>query len=166
MGGERRLWECGEPDRVFHHFHGLSQGGKGEVTFSLRPRRGRSWLPLSPLPARRRFPAAAVFLFATFSFGGGFMRRPKRGPKPENSRTVNQWGMRGRVPIDPLKPEYVWDNYYGVPQSIYYLEDNTREMTEEERADFLADRKAFCQRYVKLIAAEIERLEEEAREKG
>ena len=39
-------------------------------------------------------------------------------------------------------------------------------MTEEERADFLADRKAFCQRYVKLIAAEIERLEEEAREKG
>ena len=41
-----------------------------------------------------------------------------------------------------------------------------REMTEEERADFLADRKAFCQRYVKLIAAEIERLEEEAREKG
>ena len=94
------------------------------------------------------------------------MRRPKRGPKPENSRTVNQWGMRGRVPIDPLKPEYVWDNYYGVPQSIYYLEDNTREMTEEERADFFADRKAFCQRYVKLIAAEIERLEEEAREKG
>ena len=69
------------------------------------------------------------------------------------------------MPIDPLKPEYVWDNYYGVPQSIYYLEDNTREMTEEERADFLADRKAFCQRYVKLIAAEIERLEEEAREK-
>ena len=48
-----------------------SKGEKGEVTFSLRPRRGRSWLPLSPLPARRRFPAAAVFLFATFSFGGG-----------------------------------------------------------------------------------------------
>ena len=71
MGDERRLWECGKPDRVFHHFHGRSQGGKGEVTFSLRPRRGRSWLPLSPLPARRRFPAAAVFLFATFSFGGG-----------------------------------------------------------------------------------------------
>ena len=45
MGGERRLWECGKPDRVFHHFHGRSQGGKGEVTFSLRPRRGRSLAP-------------------------------------------------------------------------------------------------------------------------
>jgi len=48
MGGERRLWECGEPDRVFHHFHGRSEGGKGEVTFSLRPRRGRSLAPPFP----------------------------------------------------------------------------------------------------------------------
>ena len=94
------------------------------------------------------------------------MGRQKKEPKPENSKTVSQWGRLGRIPIDPLKTRYIWDNYYGVPQSIYYLEDNTREMTEEERADFLADRKAFCQRYVKLIAAEIERLEEEAREKG
>ena len=89
------------------------------------------------------------------------MRRPKRGPKPENSRTVNQWGMRGRVPIDPLKTQYVWDNYYGVPQSIYYLEDNTREMTEEEKADFLADRKAFCQQYMKLVTDELERRKKE-----
>ena len=86
------------------------------------------------------------------------MRRPKRGPKPENSRTVNQWGMRGRVPIDPLKPEYVWDNYYGVPQSIYYLEDNTREMTEEEKADFLADQKGYGQRYLQMIIQEKKRL--------
>lgn len=89
------------------------------------------------------------------------MRRPKRGPKPENSRTVNQWGMRGRVPIDPLKTQYVWDNYYGVPQSVYYLEDNTREMTEEERAAFLADRKDFCQQYVKLVTVELERRKKE-----
>ena len=27
MGDERRLWECGKPDRVFHHFHGRSEGG-------------------------------------------------------------------------------------------------------------------------------------------
>ena len=47
------------------------------------------------------------------------------------------------MPIDPLKPEYVWDNYYGVPQSIYYLEDNTREMTEEERADFFGGSESF-----------------------
>ena len=117
--------------------------GNVSLRFNAAPSRGNQFPPDTPLrsprgvvlsvrrrdlqvsfprPARRRFPAAAVFLFATFSFGGGFMRRPKRGPKPENSRTVNQWGMRGRVPIDPLKPEYVWDNYYGVPQSIYYLE--------------------------------------------
>ena len=48
MGDERRLWECGKPDRVFHHFHGRSEGGKGEVTFSLRPRRGRSLAPPFP----------------------------------------------------------------------------------------------------------------------
>ena len=92
------------------------------------------------------------------------MRRPKKGPKPENSRTVNQWGLRGRIPIDPLKPQYVWDNYYGVPLSIYYLEDNTREMSENERLDFQADRKAFCQRYVQLIKDEIDRRRREAEE--
>ena len=93
------------------------------------------------------------------------MRRPRKGPKPENSRTVNQWGLRGRIPIDPLKPQYIWDNYYGVPQSVYYLEDNTREMTEMEKADFLADRKTFCQRYLMIISDELERLREEARKK-
>lgn len=92
------------------------------------------------------------------------MRRPKKGPKPENSRTVNQWGLRGRIPVNPLRPSYIWDDYYGVPQSIYYLEDNTREMTEEEKVEFLADRKAFSQRYVKLVADELERLKKEARE--
>ena len=70
MGGERRLWECGEPDRVFHHFHGRSEGGKGEVTFSLRPRRGRSLAPPFPPSRPQAIPAAADFLFATFSFGG------------------------------------------------------------------------------------------------
>ena len=79
------------------------------------------------------------------------MKQPrKRGIKPENSKTVNQWGLRGRIPVDPLKPQYIWDNYYDVPQTIYYLEENTREMTEEEKADFRADRKVFSQRYVKL----------------
>ena len=66
MGGERRLWECGEPDRVFHHFHGRSEGGKGEVTFSLRPRRGRSFAPPSPLPARRRSPPQRIFFLLLF----------------------------------------------------------------------------------------------------
>ncbi len=85
----------------------------------------------------------------------------KRGIKPENSRTVNQWGLRGRIPVDPLRPQYIWDDFYGVPKTIYYIEDNTREMTEEEKAEFEADRKAFSQRYVKLIADELERLRKE-----
>ena len=59
---------------------------------------------------------------------------------------------------------YIWDNYYDVPQTIYYSEENTREMTEEEKADFMADRKVFSQRYVKLIADERERLRKKARE--
>ena len=71
MGGERRLWECGKPDRVFHHFHGRSEGGKGEVTFSLRPRRGRSLAPPSPLPARRRSPSQRIF-FLLAECGGGW----------------------------------------------------------------------------------------------
>lgn len=94
------------------------------------------------------------------------MKQPrKRGIKPENSKTVNQWGLRGRIPVDPLEPQYIWDNYYDVPQTIYYLEENTREMTEEEKADFRADRKVFSQRYVKLIADERERLRKKARER-
>ena len=55
------------------------------------------------------------------------MKQPrKRGIKPENSKTVNQWGLRGRIPVDPLKPQYIWDNYYDVPQTIYYSEENKR----------------------------------------
>ena len=42
-----------------------SEGEKGEVTFSLRPRRGRSLAP--PFPP---FRPQAFFLFASFSFGG------------------------------------------------------------------------------------------------
>ena len=90
------------------------------------------------------------------------MEQPrKRGVKPENSRTVSQWGMRGRIPVDPLKPQYIWDNYCGVPQTVYYHENNTREMTEEEKAEFNVDRKAFRQRYVKLVTDEQERLRKE-----
>ena len=92
------------------------------------------------------------------------MRRSRKGPKPEDSLTVNQWGLRGRIPVNPLRSSYIWDNYYGVPLSIYYLEDNTREMTDEEKVVFWADRKAFSQRYVKLIEDELERLKKEARE--
>lgn len=89
----------------------------------------------------------------------------RHGIKPDDSKTVNQWGLRGRIPVDPLRPQYIWDDYYDVPQTIYYLEENTREMTEEEKADFEADRKAFRQRYLNLIVAERERLSKEMGEK-
>ena len=70
MGVSDGVWECGKPKRFSIISMPQSEGEKGEVTFSLRPRRGRSLAPPFPLPARRRLPAAAVFLFATFSFGG------------------------------------------------------------------------------------------------
>ena len=60
----------------FPYFHAPERGGKGEVTFSLSRRRRRSLAPLFPLPARRRFPAAADFLFCFFFLfwiGGIFM---------------------------------------------------------------------------------------------
>ena len=48
MGGERRLWECGKPERFSIISMPQSEGEKGEVTFSLRPRRGRSLAPPFP----------------------------------------------------------------------------------------------------------------------
>ena len=48
MGVSGGVWECGKPERVFHHFHAPERGGKGEVTFSLRPLWGRSLAPPFP----------------------------------------------------------------------------------------------------------------------
>ena len=56
--------------------------------------------------------------------------------KPENSRTVRQWALRGRIPVEGAKPSYIWDNALGEPRSIYYLDVDTREMTKEEAAAF------------------------------
>lgn len=62
-----------------------------------------------------------------------------RAGKPENSRTVRQWALQGRIPLDGAKPSYIWDNALGEPRSIYYLEVDTREMTQEEAAAFQED---------------------------
>ena len=59
-----------------------------------------------------------------------------RAGKPENSRTVRQWALRGRIPVEGAKPSYIWDNAIGEPRSIYYLDVDTREMTQEEAAAF------------------------------
>ena len=42
------VWECGKPERFSIISMPQSEGEKGEVTFSLRPRRGRSLA--SPFP--------------------------------------------------------------------------------------------------------------------
>ena len=63
----------------------------------------------------------------------------KRAGKPENSRTVRQWALQGRIPLEGAKPSYIWDNALGEPRSIYYLEVDTREMTQEEAAAFQED---------------------------
>ena len=68
MGVSDGVWECGKPKRFSIISMPQSEGEKGEVTFSLRPRRGRSLAPPFPLPARRRGPPQRTFLFASFSF--------------------------------------------------------------------------------------------------
>jgi len=45
-----------------------SEGEKGEVTFSLSRRRRRSFAPPFPPSRPQAIPAAADFLFGTFSF--------------------------------------------------------------------------------------------------
>ena len=62
-----------------------------------------------------------------------------RAGKPENSRTVRQWALQGRIRLEGAKPSYIWDNALGEPRSIYYLEVDTREMTQEEAAAFQED---------------------------
>ena len=54
------VWECGKPERFSIISMPQSEGEKGEVTFSLRPRRGRSLAPPFPLPARRRSPPQRI----------------------------------------------------------------------------------------------------------
>ena len=146
------------PNRVFHHFHSRSQGGKGEVTFSLRPRRGRSLAPPFPPLARRRF-CGNSFLIIFLEVIALFIR--KRKGKPEESKTVRQWALLGRIPINALKPSYIWETQTDGPVTVYYHEDNTREMTKEEKADFLADQKGYGQRYLQLIHQEKMRLKRE-----
>lgn len=88
-----------------------------------------------------------------------FIRRRKG--KPEESKTVRQWALLGRIPIDALKPSYIWETQTDGPVTVYYHEDNTREMTEEEKADFLADKKGYGQRYLQIIIQERMRLKRE-----
>lgn len=77
------------------------------------------------------------------------MRR-KNG-KTEESKTVRQWTLLGRIPIEGTSPSYLWTDYDKNDQRyirvVYYHLDNIREMNEEEQQKFLADKKAYSQMY-------------------
>lgn len=76
--------------------------------------------------------------------------RQKKG-KPEESKTVRQWALLGRIPLDDTPPSYLWTEYNEEGQeyirTVYYHQDNTREMNTEEQEKFLADKKAYSQKY-------------------
>ena len=68
MGVSGGVWECGKPERFSIISMPQSEGEKGEVTFSLRRRSRRSFAPPFPHSRPQAIPAAADFLFGTFSF--------------------------------------------------------------------------------------------------
>ena len=68
--------------------------------------------------------------------------------KPDNSKTERQWGLLGRIPVADAEPDYVWTDDSGNPCTFYYLEQDTREMTETEKIAFEeADRKKHPSQY-------------------
>ena len=139
------VWECGKP--------------VGFSIISMPQSEGAAlWLPLSPLPARRRSPPQRIFFLLLFLLEVIALFIERRKGKPEESKTVRQWALLGRIPIDAMKPSYIWETQTDGPVTVYYHEDNTREMTREERADFLADQKGYGQRYLQLIIQEKRRL--------
>lgn len=82
--------------------------------------------------------------------------KPKKG-KPEESKTVRQWAILGRIPIDALNPSYIWETQTDGPVTVYYHEKNTREMTEKEKLAFLADTKGYSAHYLKLFSGKKDR---------
>lgn len=70
--------------------------------------------------------------------------------KPDESKTVLQWGWLSRIPVDGAKPSYIWDAG-GRPTTIYYHERDTRAMTEAERSSFAADMKGYAARYLQMF---------------
>ncbi|WP_303042289.1 hypothetical protein [uncultured Bacteroides sp.] len=79
------------------------------------------------------------------------MGKRKKGIKPVDSKTVRQWALLGRIPLDGAIPSYIWDTFEG-PSSIYYLEKDARAMTQEEYAAFLVDMKGYSGRFLKMFS--------------
>lgn len=76
---------------------------------------------------------------------------PRKKTKPEYSKTVNQLGRMGRIPLDDAVPCYLWEIHgkdgRNIVTTVYFKLDDTRPMTEEEHELFSADPKSFCQKY-------------------
>ena len=75
VGGEKGVsggvWECGKPDKVFHHFHAPERGGKGGGDFLFKAAVGGAlWLPLSPFPPAGDSPPQRIFFLLLFLYGG------------------------------------------------------------------------------------------------
>ena len=68
MGVSGGVWECGKPERFSIISMPQSEGEKGEVTFSLRPRRGRSLAPPFPPSRPQASPRRSGFPFCYFFF--------------------------------------------------------------------------------------------------
>ena len=79
------------------------------------------------------------------------MGKRKKGIKPVDSKTVRQWALLGRTPLDGAIPSYIWDTFEG-PSSIYYLEKDTRDMTQEEYTAFVVDMKGYSERFLKMFS--------------
>lgn len=73
------------------------------------------------------------------------MRR--KGSKPEESKTVRQWALQGRTPVDGAEPSYIWD-VGDHPSTVYFREDDMRDMIESEYSRFLEDKPAYSKRYL------------------
>lgn len=79
------------------------------------------------------------------------MVKRKKGEKPEESKTVRQWALLGRTPVDGAVPSYIWDIQAG-PHTIYFHEEDTREMTEAEISAFRSDMKGYSQKYIRMFS--------------
>lgn len=74
----------------------------------------------------------------------------KKRKKPEESKTVHQWALLGRIPVEGAKPSYIWE-VGDKPHTIYFHEKDTREMSEEEKKAFVEDKKEYSAKYVRMF---------------
>ncbi|MGL5254249.1 MAG: hypothetical protein ACRC9L_04505 [Brevinema sp.] len=70
--------------------------------------------------------------------------------KPENSKTVNQLALMGKIPKQGASPSYIL-TVGDKPTTIYFLEEDSRDMTLDEKQYFEENSKAYCENYIKIV---------------